>query len=72
MKHYKLTDGDDFVGFLTLKEQHVAYAAQKKLLEYLLKQAKENIIWAVPTHIGVKGLPPEYLVSLLKEFGIGE
>ncbi len=27
---------------------------------------------AVPTHIGVKGLPPEYLVSLLKDFDTEE
>ena len=32
MKPYELTDGDDFVGFLTLKEQHVAHVAQKKLV----------------------------------------
>lgn len=46
--------------------------AQKKLLEYLMEQAKTNTIWATPTHIGVKGLSPGYLENILKDFGLGE
>ncbi len=48
----------------------ITYAAQKKMLEHLIKQAEINTIWATPTHVGVKGLPPEYFERMLKDFGI--